>query len=94
MMGEYFVTKNADPICVPFTRNLNQFRRLDFDACHPRLSEKYPQFSRPAWEGIPFDLTLAETIFKNLRLRRRVHTPSTGGRSGSGFLSHSAQLAS
>lgn len=47
--GEYFVTRNADAICVPYTKNLNQFRRLDFDVCHPRLSEKYPQFTRPAW---------------------------------------------
>jgi hypothetical protein len=65
VMGEYFVTENADPICVPFTRNLNQFRRVDFDACHPRLSEKYPQFTRPMWEEIPFELPLAETIFKS-----------------------------
>jgi hypothetical protein len=63
--GEYFVTRNQDPVCVPFAKNLNQFRRLDFDVCHPRLSEKYPQFTRPAWEAIPFDLNLAETIFKN-----------------------------
>ena len=63
--GEYFVTKNADPICVPFARNLNQFRPLDFDVCNPRLSARYPQFTRPAWEEIPFDLVLAETIFKN-----------------------------
>jgi hypothetical protein len=38
---------------------------LDFNACHPRLSAKYPAFTRPAWEEIPFDLALAETIFKN-----------------------------
>jgi hypothetical protein len=63
--GEYFVTRNQDPICVPFARSLNQFRRLDFDVCHPRLSEKYPQFTSPAWEAIPFDLGLAETILKN-----------------------------
>jgi hypothetical protein len=65
-LGEYFVTKNADPVCVPYTRNLNQFRRLDFDVCNPRLSEKYPQFTRPSWEDIPFDLGLAEAIVKNL----------------------------
>ncbi len=64
-VGEYFVTENKDDICVPYTRNLNQFRRLDFNACHPRLSAKYPAFTRPAWEEIPFDLALAETIFKN-----------------------------
>jgi hypothetical protein len=38
--GEFFCTRNQDPICVPFTRNLNQFRRLDFDVCNPRLSKK------------------------------------------------------
>jgi len=63
--GEYFVTRNQDPVCVPYTKNLNQFRRLDFDVCDARLSEKYPQFSRPKWEEIPFDMGLAETIFKN-----------------------------
>ncbi len=67
--GEYFVTQNQDPVCVPYTRNLNQFRRLDFDVCHPRLSEKYPQFTRPAWEEIPFDLSVAETIIMNLARR-------------------------
>jgi hypothetical protein len=64
-VGEYFVTENRHPICVPYTRNLNQFRRLDFNICDPRLSDKYPQFTRPPWEEIPFDLGLAETIFKN-----------------------------
>jgi len=63
--GEYFVTRNQDPVCVPYTRNLNQFRRMDFDVCHPRLSEKYPQFTRPSWEEIPFDLALVERIVKN-----------------------------
>ena len=64
--GEYFVTENKDDICVPYTRNLNQFRRLDFDVCDPRLSEKFPQFTRPTWEEIPFDLGVAETIIMNL----------------------------
>lgn len=63
--GEYFATKNSDPICLPFALNLNDSRRLDFDVCDPRLSDKYPQFTRPVWEEIPFDLALAETIFKN-----------------------------
>jgi hypothetical protein len=67
--GEYFVTQNQDPVCVPYTRNLNQFRRMDFDVCHPRVSEKYPQFTRPAWEEMPFDLALAETIIMNLARR-------------------------
>lgn len=64
-VGEYFVTEGKDEICGPYTRNLNQFRRLDFDACDPRLSAKYPQFTRPAWEEIPFDLGLVEQIVKN-----------------------------
>jgi len=64
--GEYFVTENRNPVCVPYTRNLNQFRRLDFDVCHPRLSEKYPEFTRPAWEEISFDLGVAETVIMNL----------------------------
>jgi hypothetical protein len=67
--GEYFCTRNADPICVPFTKNLNQFRRIDFDVCHPRLSEKYPQFTRPEWEEIPLDLALVELIIKNVYSR-------------------------
>ena len=67
--GEYFCTHNEDSVCAPFTRNLNQFRQIDFDVCHPRLSEKYPQFTRPEWEEIPFDLGLAETIIMNLARR-------------------------
>jgi hypothetical protein len=63
--GEYFITRNADDICVSYTRNLNQFRRLDFDVCDPRLSEKYPEFTRPVWDEIPFDLALVEQIVKN-----------------------------
>jgi hypothetical protein len=63
--GEYFVTENKHPVCVPYTRNLNQFRRLHFDVCDPRLSEKFPQFTRPAWKEIQLDLALAEQIIKN-----------------------------
>jgi len=64
--GEYFCTRNANPICVPYTKNLNQFRRLDFDVCHPRLSDKYPQFTRPGWEEISFDLEMARRTVDNL----------------------------
>lgn len=64
--GEYFVTSSHNEFCVPYTRNLNQFRRMDFDVCPPRLSEKYPQFTRPAWEEIPFDLDLAKQVIDNL----------------------------
>jgi hypothetical protein len=67
--GEYFVTENKDPVCVPYTRNLNQFRRLDFDVCDPRLSPKFPEFARPEWEEIPLDLALAEQIIRNIYSR-------------------------
>ncbi len=60
--GEFILSRNQfhDPICEPFTRNLNQFRKLSFTQCHPRLSEKFPEFSRPKWEEIPFDFDLAK----------------------------------
>lgn len=64
--GEYFLTRSEDPICIPFTKNLNQFRKLDFDECAPRLSEKYPEFSRPEWKEAPLDLGIAEKAFKDL----------------------------
>ena len=64
--GEYFVTSSHNEFCVPFTKNLNQFRRLDFDVCNPRLSEKFPQFTRLAWEEIPLDLAVAEKIVKTM----------------------------
>jgi hypothetical protein len=67
--GEYFITRNADDICVSYTRNLNQFRRLEFDVCDPRLSGKYPEFTRPVWEEIPFDLSVAEMIIRNVAAR-------------------------
>ena len=62
--GEYFLTRSEDPFCIPFTKNLNQFRKLDFDECAPRLSEKYPEFSRPDWKEVPLDLEIAEKAFK------------------------------
>ena len=92
--GEYFVTRSLDPICVPFARNLNQFRRLDFDVCDPRLSEKYPQFTRPTWEEVPFDLGLAETIFRILPLPPRARTLSASGRSGSSSRNRCARRTS
>lgn len=64
--GEYFLTRSEDPICVPFTKNLNQFRKLDFDECAPRLSEKFPEFSRPQWREVPMDLEIAEKAFRDL----------------------------
>ena len=66
--GEYFLARapyHGEPVCQPFTRNLNQFRKLDFDTCHPRLSSKYPEFTRPAWEKIPFDMAIAEKLVKS-----------------------------
>ena len=66
--GEYFLTRSEDPVCIPFTKNLNHFRKLDFDDCHPRLSEKFPEFSRPDWREVPLDLEIAEKAFKDLSL--------------------------
>jgi len=63
--GEYFLTRSEDPICPTFTKNLNQFRKLDFDECAPRLSEQYPEFSRPEWKEVPLDLEIAEKAFKD-----------------------------
>jgi uncharacterized protein len=64
--GEFILSRNEyqNPICQRFTQNLNQFRKLDFNVCHPRLSEKFPEFTRPKWEEIPFDLMLAEKLYK------------------------------
>lgn len=66
--GEYILSRNQfkDPVCMAFTRNLNQFRKLAFDQCHPRLSDKFPEFSRPTWEEIPFDLKIAAIGVKGL----------------------------
>lgn len=63
--GEFFITRNEDPVCVPFVRNLNQFRRLDFDACRLRLSSKFPQFESAPWREVPLDLAIAERAFKS-----------------------------
>lgn len=51
--------------CKSFVDNLNEFRNLDFDDCNPRLSPKYPQFSRPQWEEIPLDMKLVEDVLTN-----------------------------
>ncbi len=63
--GEYILMRNNVSeknagLCTAFTRNLNEFRHLPFKECHPRLSPKYPEFSRPQWEEVPYDLALAE----------------------------------
>lgn len=68
--GEYVlrasgrVHDNVDfkKFCAAYTANLNEFRHLDFDTCDPRLSPRYPRFSRPQWEEIPLDLAIARKI--------------------------------
>lgn len=68
LKGEFILSRkynNQSPICQRFTQNLNQFRGLDFKTCNPRLSKGFPEFSRPNWEEIPFDLELAEQLFKS-----------------------------
>jgi hypothetical protein len=76
--GEFILSRNEyqNPICQRFVQNLNQFRKLDFNVCNPRLSEKFPEFSRPKWEEIPFDITLAEEIIKD-NIARRHTSPAS-----------------
>ena len=66
--GEYILQRAVygDEVCKRFKDNLNRFRKLDFDTCHPRLSDKFPEFSRPyQWQEIPFDLSLAEKAIRS-----------------------------
>jgi len=67
--GEYILMRDNEPespdLCKTFTRNLNEFRRLPFKQCNPRLSPKYPEFSRPQWEEMQFDLAIAERALKS-----------------------------
>lgn len=66
--GEYILQRAVygDEVCKRFKDNLNRFRKLDFDTCHPRLSDKFPEFSRPyQWKEIPFDLALAEKAIRS-----------------------------
>ncbi|MBK6639137.1 MAG: hypothetical protein IPG34_16660 [Rhodocyclaceae bacterium] len=69
--GEYilqralFGAEDGGYLCERFKDNLNRYRKLDFDVCHPRMSDKF-DFSRPyQWEEIPFDLALAEKAIKS-----------------------------
>jgi hypothetical protein len=69
--GEYILQRsihgmeNGNYLCQRFTDNLNRYRKLDFDVCHPRISERF-DFSRPyQWEEIPFDLVQAEKAIKS-----------------------------
>lgn len=62
--GEFVLRATADDhgFCAAYTANLNQFRNLKFDTCSPRLSSKYPRFSRPLWQEIPLDIDMAKRI--------------------------------
>lgn len=66
--GEYILVRGAplESVCKRFKDNLNRFRKLDFDQCDPRLSDKFPEFSRPyQWKKIPFDMALAEKAIRS-----------------------------
>jgi uncharacterized protein len=66
--GKFVVVQAKYPysVCERFNDNLNQFRNLDFDQCNSRLSEKFPEFSRPyTWKEIPFDMALAEKAIRS-----------------------------
>lgn len=74
--GKFVVVIATDSICPRFKDNLNQFRNLDFDQCNPRLSEKYPEFSRPyTWKEIPFDMKLAEKAIRSTINTTELHDP-------------------
>lgn len=66
--GEYILMRAwpGENVCKSFKDNLNEFRKLDFDECNPRLSKKFPEFSRPyEWKEIPFDMALAEKAIRS-----------------------------
>lgn len=66
--GEYILVRGEplESVCKRFKDNLNRFRKLDFDQCNPRLSDKFPEFSRPyQWKEIPFDMALAEKAIRS-----------------------------
>lgn len=65
--GEYILIRafHGYSVCHRFKDNLNRFRKLDFDQCNPRLSDKFPEFSRPEWKEIPFDMALAEKAIRS-----------------------------
>lgn len=70
--GEYiliraFSLQGDCSVCQRFKDNLNRFRKIDFDQCHPRISDKFPEFSRPQWKEIPFDMALAEKAIRSTR---------------------------
>lgn len=62
---EFVVTQDDDPgiqLCLDYARNLNQFRRLPFDECSPRLSPRYTRFKNADWKPYTFDLALAKRL--------------------------------
>jgi uncharacterized protein len=74
--GKFVVVQATDSICPRFRDNLNQFRNLDFDQCNARLSEKFPEFSRPyTWKEIPFDMALAEKAIRSTENIAELHDP-------------------
>lgn len=68
LRGEYLLARDEDEICIPFTKNLNLFRELDFDDCHPRLPEHSNEFSRPRWAAEPLDIEIARRAFLGIAL--------------------------
>jgi len=54
-------------VCQRFKDNLNRFSKIDFDQCNPRISDQFPEFSRPHWKEIPFDMALAEKAIRSTR---------------------------
>ncbi|MGY0193759.1 hypothetical protein ACWA7J_01645 [Leptothrix sp. BB-4] len=74
--GQFVLIQNEDPVCAPFTRNLNEFRYIDPDVCHPRLSPKYPEFSRPNWREVPFDMAIAKRQLPAWALILKINQPA------------------
>lgn len=73
-LGEYILTsdnarwitqREKSTVCERFTANLNEFRHIPYHSCDLRLSPRHPEFSRPAWEEIPFDLAVAERFIRD-----------------------------
>lgn len=75
--GKFISTYVDSTVCQPFTRNLNEFRHLEFNSCNPRLSPKFPEFSRPVWEEIPFDLELAKKVIEG-KYGNLIHSAAYG----------------
>lgn len=68
LKGDFVLVQAMYPysVCERFKDNLNQFRNLDFGQCNARLSDKFPEFSRPyTWKEILFDMALAEKAIRS-----------------------------